>query len=102
MQASNTPQLRQRAPLDVIQHASLSAKIKPSDPLARLDDVVSSPPMAPVHDAQVWVEEGLLAIKPDPDMGRGTTCVKREAKEEEPIPSAESKRLKVEIVHSEK
>ena len=102
MQASNTPQLRQRAPLNVIQHASLSAKIKPSDPLARLDDVVSSPPMAPVHDAQVWVEEGLLAIKPDPDMGRGTTCVKREAKEEEPIPSAESKRLKVEIVHSEK
>ena len=43
-----------------------------------------------------------MAIKPDLDMGRGTTCVKREAKEEEPIPSAESKRLKVEIVHSEK
>ena len=100
MQASNTHQLRQRAPLNVIQHASLSAKIKPSDPLARLDDVVSSPPMAPVHDAQVWVEEGLVAIKPDPDMG--TTCVKREANEEEPIPPAESKRLKVEIVHSEK
>ena len=100
MQASNTPQLRQRAPLDVIQHASLSAKIKPSDPLARLDDVVSSPPMAPAHDAQVWVEAGLVATKPDPDMG--TTCVKREANEEEPIPPAEFKRLKVEIVHSEK
>ena len=76
----------------------LSAKIKPSDPHARL--VVSSPPMAPAHDAQVWVEAGLVATKPDPDMG--TTCVKREANEEEPIPPAESKRLKVEIVHSKK
>ena len=98
MQVSNTPQLRQRTPLNVIQHAGLSAKIKPSDPHARL--VVSSPPMAPAHDAQVWVEAGLAATKPDPDMG--TTCVKREANEEEPIPSAESKRLKVEIVHSKK
>ena len=98
MQVSNTPQLRQRTPLNVIQHAGLSAKIKPSDPHARL--VVSSPPMAPAHDAQVWVEAGLVATKPDPDMG--TTCVKREANEEEPIPSAEPKRLKVEIVHSEK